>query len=103
SPNAHAKYLKTDWPGRALLVLAVGALQMVLDQGQTRDWFNSRFIQVFSAIAFFAGVAFFMRGGNNPKKIVVLPRLKARHFLAGLLPITAYGVTLFGTIALLPL
>src|SRR4249920_798211 len=97
------KYLKTDWTGLVLLVLAVGALQMVLDQGQTRDWFNSRFIQIFTAITIFSSIAFFMRGWNNPKNIVDLSLLKDRNFLAGLLAITAYGVTLFGTVALLPL
>ncbi|HEV3241765.1 MAG TPA: DHA2 family efflux MFS transporter permease subunit [Methyloceanibacter sp.] len=102
-PRSEVKVLKTDWVGLVILVLAVGSLQMVLDQGQTRDWFNSRFIQVFSAIAFFGSVAFFMRGWNNPKNIVDLSLLKDRNFLAGLLAITAYGVTLFGTIALLPL
>ena len=102
-PRADIRYLKTDWIGLVLLVLAVGSLQMVLDQGQTRDWFNSRFIQFFTAIAVFASVAFFMRGWNNPKNIVDLSLLKDRNFLAGLLAITAYGVTLFGTIALLPL
>ena len=102
-PRTEVRYLKTDWTGLVLLVLAVGALQMVLDQGQTRDWFNSRFIQMFTAIAFFSSVAFFMRGWNNPKNIVDLSLLKDRNFLAGLFAITAYGVTLFGTIALLPL
>src|SRR6476646_2108342 len=102
-PRSDIRYLKTDWIGLVLLVLAVGSLQMVLDQGQTRDWFNSSFIQFFTAIAVFASVAFFMRGWNNPKNIVDLSLLKDRNFLAGLLAITAYGVTLFGTIALLPL
>jgi DHA2 family multidrug resistance protein len=102
-PRSDAKFMKTDWAGLVLLVLAVGSLQLVLDQGQTRDWFNSRFIQIFTAITFFASTAFFLRGWNNPKNIVDLSLLKDRNFLAGLLAITAYGVTLFGTIALLPL
>ena len=102
-PKTDIKYLKTDWTGLVLLMLAVGSLQMVLDQGQTRDWFNSRFIQIFTAITIFSSVAFFMRGWNNSKNIVDLSLLKDRNFLAGLLAITAYGVTLFGTIALLPL
>jgi DHA2 family multidrug resistance protein len=102
-PRSDVKFMKTDWTGLVLLVFAVGSLQMVLDQGQTRDWFNSRFIQIFTAITFFASTAFFMRGWNNPKNIVDLSLLKDRNFLAGLLAITAYGVTLFGTIALLPL
>jgi DHA2 family multidrug resistance protein len=102
-PKTDIKYLKTDWTGLVLLILAVGSLQMVLDQGQTRDWFNSRFIQIFTAITIFSSVAFFMRGWNNSKNIVDLSLLKDRNFLAGLLAITAYGVTLFGSIALLPL
>ena len=102
-PRSDVKFMKTDWAGLVLLVLAVGSLQLVLDQGQTRDWFNSRFIQIFTAITFFASTAFFLRGWNNPKNIVDLSLLKDRNFLAGLLAITAYGVTLFGTIALLPL
>ena len=102
-PRSEMKYLKTDWTGLLLLVLAVGSLQFVLDQGQTRDWFNSRIIQVFTAVTLFSSVAFFMRGWNNPKNIIDLSLLKDRNFVAGLLAIAAYGVTLFGTIALLPL
>jgi DHA2 family multidrug resistance protein len=102
-PRSEVRYMKTDWTGLVLLVLAVGSLQFVLDQGQMRDWFNSRVIQVFTAVCVFASTAFFMRGWNNPKNIVDLSLLKDRNFLAGLLAITAYGVTLFGTIALLPL
>jgi DHA2 family multidrug resistance protein len=102
-PRVPVKYLKTDWTGMALLVLTVGSLQLVLDQGPMRDWFDSRFIQIFSGIAFFSGVAFLMRGWGNPRNIVDLALLKDRNFASGLLASTAYGVPLFGTIALLPL
>ena len=67
-PKTDIKFLKTDWTGLVLLILAVGSLQMVLDQGQTRDWFNSRFIQIFTAITIFSSVAFFMRGWNKLEK-----------------------------------
>lgn len=102
-PRRDIRYMETDWTGLILLVLAVGSLQLVLDQGQTRDWFNSRFIQIFTAVSVFSSIAFFMRGWNNPANIVDLSLLKDRNFTAGLLAITAYGVTLFGSIALLPL
>lgn len=102
-PRSEIKHMKTDWTGLLLLILAVGSLQFVLDQGQSRDWFNSKIIQLFTAVTLFASIAFFMRGWNNSKNIVDLSLLKDRNFLAGLLAITAYGVTLFGTIALLPL
>jgi MFS transporter, DHA2 family, multidrug resistance protein len=96
-------YSKTDWTGLTLLVLAVGSLQLVLDQGPTRDWFDSRFIQVFTGITVFAGAAFFMRGWGKPDNIVDLSLLKDRNFVAGLTASMAYGIPLFGTIALLPL
>jgi DHA2 family multidrug resistance protein len=102
-PQTAIRYLKTDWIGLILLVLAVGSLQFVLDQGQTRDWFNSRLIQVFTAVTIFASTAFLMYGWNRPGSIVDLSLFKNRNFLAGLIAITAYGITLFGTVALLPL
>jgi DHA2 family multidrug resistance protein len=102
-PRTELKYLKTDWAGLVLLVLAVGSLQLVLDQGQSLDWFNSKFIQIFTAITVFSGVAFLMRGWSKPDNIVDLSLLRDRNFAAGLIAIAAYGVTLFGTVALLPL
>jgi MFS transporter, DHA2 family, multidrug resistance protein len=102
-PRVPVKYLATDWTGLVLLILTVGSLQLVLDQGPTRDWFDSRFIQIFSGITFFSGVAFMMRGWGNPSNIVDLSLLKDRNFAAGLIASTAYGIPLFGTIALLPL
>ncbi len=102
-PQRAIKALKTDWVGMALLVLAVGALQYVLDQGQTRDWFNSRIIVVGTIIAVFASAAFFLRGWNKPDNIIDLSLLKNRNFVAGTLAITAYGISLFGWMALMPL
>jgi MFS transporter, DHA2 family, multidrug resistance protein len=102
-PRVPVKYLKTDWAGLVLLILAVGSLQLVLDQGPTRDWFDSRFIQIFSGVAFFSGIAFVMRGWGNPLNILDLSLLKDRNFTAGLIASAAYGIPLFGTVALLPL
>ena len=50
-PRVPVRHLKTDWTGMVLLVLTVGSLQLVLDQGPTRDWFDSRFIQIFESWA----------------------------------------------------
>jgi MFS transporter, DHA2 family, multidrug resistance protein len=102
-PHVPIKQRRTDWTGLLLLALAVGSLQFVLDQGQMRDWFNSRVIQVFSGVALFSGAAFFMRGWDKPDNIVNLSLLKDRNFVVGLVAIAAYGITLFGSLALLPL
>jgi DHA2 family multidrug resistance protein len=102
-PYLPLKPLKIDWMGLFLLVLSVGSLQFVLDQGQLRDWFSSGVIQVFSGITLFSGAAFFMRGWDRSDNIVNLSLLKDRNFVLGLVAIAAYGITLFGSLALLPL
>ncbi len=102
-PARAIKDIKTDWIGMGLLVLAVGALQFVLDQGQMRDWFNSRLIVVGAIIAVFTTIAFFLRGWNKSDNIIDLSLLRDRNFVAGTLAITAYGISLFGWMALMPL
>ena len=78
-------------PALPEIVLAVGALQFVLDQGQMRDWFNSRLIVVGTIIAVFATAAFFLRGWNKTDNIIDLSLLRDRNFVLGTLAITAYG------------
>jgi DHA2 family multidrug resistance protein len=102
-PKRAVKDIKTDWIGMGLLVLAVGAIQYVLDQGQTRDWFNSKVIVAGTIIAVFASAAFFLRGWNKSDNIIDLSLLRDRNFVAGTLAITAYGISLFGWMAIMPL
>jgi MFS transporter, DHA2 family, multidrug resistance protein len=102
-PKRAMKDIQTDWVGLGLLVLAVGALQYVLDQGQTRDWFNSKVIVAGTVIAIFASTAFFLRGWNKTDNIIDLSLLKDRNFIAGTLAITAYGISLYGWMAVMPL
>ena len=102
-PKRDIRDIKTDWIGMGLLVLAVGALQFVLDQGQMRDWFNSRLIVVGTIIAVFSTAAFFLRGWNKSDNIIDLSLLKDRNFVLGTLAITAYGISLFGWMAIMPL
>ena len=102
-PKRAIKDIQTDWVGLGLLVLAVGSLQYVLDQGQTRDWFNSKVIVVGTIIAVFTSAAFFLRGWNKSDNIIDLSLLKDRNFVAGTLAITAYGISLYGWMAVMPL
>jgi MFS transporter, DHA2 family, multidrug resistance protein len=102
-PQRAIKDIRTDWLGMGLLVVAVGALQFVLDQGQMRDWFHSKLIVVGSIMAVFTTIAFFLRGWNKPDNIIDLTLLRDRNFVAGTLAITLYGISLFGVMALMPL
>ena len=40
--------LSIDYIGLSLVMLGIGALQIVLDKGQEEDWFSSRFIIYFT-------------------------------------------------------
>src|SRR4029077_6134200 len=42
--------IRVDYIGIALLTLAVGALQILLDKGQEEDWFGSQFIVALAVI-----------------------------------------------------
>ncbi len=102
-PRRPVADIKTDWVGMGLLVLAVGALQYVLDQGQTREWFHSKAIVAGTIMAVFAGAAFFIRGWNKSDNIIDLSLLRDRNFAAGTLAMTAYGISLLGWMAIMPL
>lgn len=51
-----------DWLGIALLTIAVGSLQYVLEKGQDDDWFSNNFIILFTCTACLG--AFFFFGVN---------------------------------------
>src|SRR4029453_9921767 len=43
--------VKLDYIGIVLLMLGVGALQVLLDKGQEEDWFGSRFFMTVTFVA----------------------------------------------------
>ena len=54
-PNDLKNFFKIDYIGVALLTLSMGAMQVMLDKGEEKDWFGSHFIQSFG-IAFIVGL-----------------------------------------------
>ena len=91
-----------DFFGFALLSLAVGALQLMLDRGQSQDWFGSSEILVEAVLAglFFYLFLVHMFTARNP---FIEPGLfKDRNFAVGLFLIFVVGIVLLATLALLP-
>lgn len=94
---------KIDRLGFAFMAIGLGTLQLVLDKGQEEDWFASSLI---TGAAIFAGVMlvlFVIWELSTKEPIVDLRVLKNRNFSVGTSLMTAMGVVLYGTIALLPL
>jgi len=89
--------------GLGLLVIGVGALQMMLDRGKELDWFNSTEIIVL-AITALVGLTFLVvweLGDKNP--IVNLRLFLSRNFSVGVVCISLGMMLFLGTVVLLPL
>jgi DHA2 family multidrug resistance protein len=95
--------IKTDYIGIALIVLGFGALQVVLDKGQTDDWFASRFILGMATIAVVSLVVLVFWELTHEAPIVNLRLLKERNFAVSVLAMFMVGFILYGSILLLPI
>jgi DHA2 family multidrug resistance protein len=95
--------LPIDAVGLTLLVLWVGALQIMLDKGKELDWFHSPEVVALAVVAA-VGFAFFMAWELTEEHPVVdLTLFRRRNFWVGAL-VTAFGYGLFfGNLVLLPL
>jgi DHA2 family multidrug resistance protein len=92
-----------DMFGFAMLSLAVGSLQLMLDRGQIRDWFHSTEIWVeatISALCFYLLVVHTMTAGE--RSFLNRELLKSPNFVAGSALMFGVGMILSGTVALLP-
>jgi len=88
--------------GFALLSLAIGALQMMLDRGESQDWFSSTEIIVETVIAALCFYMFLVQMFTAKNPFIEPGLFKDRNFAAGLVVIFMVGIILLATLALLP-
>ena len=92
-----------DFFGFASLSLAVGSLQLMLDRGQSNDWFSSTETWIEASVCAVSVYLFVIHLLTTRKVPFISPGLfKDRNFLAGNFFIFLVGVVLFATLALLP-
>ncbi|MAZ16746.1 MAG: MFS transporter [Ahrensia sp.] len=97
------KRIKVDWIGLVLMVGAIGSLQLILDLGETWDWFASKAIQVAALSLLVCGTTFVVRGYGKRDNIFDFSVFKDRSFAGANVAIMGFGVAMFGSIAILPL
>ncbi|MFT3930826.1 MAG: DHA2 family efflux MFS transporter permease subunit [Spongiibacteraceae bacterium] len=95
--------LPIDSVGLGLLVVWVGALQIMLDKGKELDWFNSSAITGLGIVALMGFVFFLIWELNEKHPIVDLSLFKRRNFWAGVVAFSfGYGA-FFGNLVIIPL
>jgi len=94
---------KIDYMGLGLLSLGIGALNIVLDNGQKNDWFETSWILQLTLIAIAGLVALVIWELRSDQPIVNLRVFLARNFAPGVTLIFALGIALYSSMVLLPL
>src|SRR5207248_448991 len=92
-----------DMFGLTMLSLGVGSLQLMLDRGQLKDWFNSTEIWIeatIAALCFYLLVVHTVTAGE--RSFLNRELLKRPNFVAGSLLMFGVGMILSGTLALMP-
>jgi DHA2 family multidrug resistance protein len=101
--DSGAQRVKLDYVGLGLLVVWVGALQIMVDKGKELDWFASTQIVTLGVVAVVGFLAFLAWELTEEHPIIDLRLFARRNFLMGTLSLSiAYGL-FFGNVVLLPL
>jgi DHA2 family multidrug resistance protein len=94
--------LKIDGWGIFSVAMAFACLEVVLDRGQTEDWFESKFIVVFFAISMAALLFAIIWEWRHPDPVVEIRLLGDRNFALANIFYFLFGFTLYGSTVLIP-
>ncbi|HSC38946.1 MAG TPA: DHA2 family efflux MFS transporter permease subunit [Chitinophagaceae bacterium] len=93
---------KVDWTGIFLLAVGVGSLQIVLERGETEDWFDTRYIVWLTVTAVLCIGAFIWWELRIKNPVVNLRVLKSRNLSIGAVLTFVSGIGLFTSVFLTP-
>lgn len=102
-PPDKPEKIRTDWRGLIMLGLAIGALQFILDEGQSEDWFSSHLIQAAALVCALAAFFFLIHALTHRAPIINIGLFRDRNFTVASLIISGFAVAMFGAIAIQPL
>jgi len=94
--------LRIDGLGIFLVALGFASLEVVLDRGQTEDWFESNFIVLFFSVALVALIAAIFWEWRHPDPVVEIRLLADRNFAIANFYYFLFGFALFGSTVLIP-
>ena len=93
---------RLDYVGISLLVLGIGALQILLDKGQEDDWFGSSFITTLVVIAAASLISLVVWEFYEKSPIIDVRMFKTFNFASASLMMFVLGIMLFSSLVLMP-
>ena len=91
-----------DWTGLGLMAVGLGSLQLMLEKGEDKNWFESPFIVYLAVLAVVGLGLFIWRELTDERPAVDLRILKNVPYASGTLIGGVLGMGMFGTLFLLP-
>lgn len=93
---------RVDWWGILFLALGVGALQVVLEKGEEKDWFDTWWITALTFTTIISAICFIWREISIDFPIVNFKILRHRSFTIGIFTSFVLGVALYGSTFIFP-
>jgi DHA2 family multidrug resistance protein len=92
-----------DYWGIGMLAVGIGALQIVLDKGEQKDWFESDWIFSLAIVSAVCLVGLVIRELLTKNPVIDLQIFRRRTYAAGVFLMTILGFVLYGSTVLLPI
>jgi DHA2 family multidrug resistance protein len=92
-----------DWWGIISMAIGLGSLQVVLEEGSRKDWFNSDLIVYLTIISVIFLSLFFLIELTQKRPFINLRLLRRRNFGLASIVNVSMGVGLYGSVYILPL
>jgi len=98
----YAKGKPVDWWGILFLAIGIGSLQVVLEKGESEDWFSKTYITVLAFTTVVAAILFVWREMSTDHPVVNFRILKNRSFAVGIVTSFVLGFALYGSVFIFP-
>ena len=104
-PGQQRRTGPVDWWGIVMLIIGVGSLQYVLEEGNILDWFSSKrlvYLSIASATALVT-LIWWQLSPRNTHPVIQFRVLRNRDLLASILLFVVLGFGLYGGVIIFPL
>lgn len=92
-----------DWWGIGLLAVAVGSLQVILEKGESEDWFAKTYILLLTIAAVLGTLLFIWREMSTDHPIINFSIMRHRSFSVGMFTSFILGFGLYGSVFVFPI